>query len=231
MLVIPVVLLVFYILPFAVFFTSRQSPQTLYHFIRFNEIVDSLDVKGKTEIEKAIVLCRYVGAKVRNHKNGDKIDDVSAYEILEKGYGACDQKALVLVALAEYTGIEGYLVYLYGYDSVSHHTVAELKINDSWAMFDPYFQHQFRMSETKLASVQDVVERKVTVVNLPLIDSADYARLFDSKYPYKVIPRESVKSTSSISQQLLQLSYTIYGSFMTTPWKSIYKEKAAGRMP
>jgi transglutaminase-like putative cysteine protease len=228
---LPVVLLLFYILPFTVFLTSRQSPKALYHFIRIQESIDALALQGKTEPEKAVILCEYVGAKVRNHKAGDQIDDISAYEILEKGYGACDQKALVLVALAEQAGIEGHLVYLFGYDSVSHHTVAELKINHSWAMLDPYFQHQLWISATTIASVQDIVDKKVKAVSLPLIDSANYARLFDVRYPYKVIPREKLGIKTRLDMHIMKLSYAIYGHYMATPWISIYLSKAESRMP
>lgn len=221
----------FYILPFFVFLISRKSPQSLYHFIRLTEIIDDLDFGKLTETRKAIILSRYVGNNVRNHKDGDKIDDVSAYEILEKGYGACDQKALVLLALAEHKGIEGHLVYLYGYDSVSHHTVAELKINNSWAMLDPYFQHQFWLSANTLASVQDIVDHKVHAIDLPLIDSANYARLFDTQYPYKVVLTVKPSRMNRIAMHIMEISYSIYGHYMTTPWKSIYLSRAEGRMP
>lgn len=168
---------------------------------------------------------------MRNHKYGDQIDDIAAYEILEKGFGACDQKALVLVALAEQAGIEGHLVYLYGYDSISHHTVAELKVNQSWAMFDPYFQHQFWTSANTIASVKDIVDQKVKVVNLPLIDSAKYARLFETRYPYKVIPRAKLGLKTRLDIHIMKLSYAIYGRYMTTPWIITYLSRAEGRMP
>lgn len=224
-------LLFFYAFPFLVFLTSRQSPQSLYHYIGLTEILDDLHFGKMNETEKAVILCKYVGKHVRNHKDGDKIDDVSAYEILEKGYGACDQKALVLLALAEQAGIEGHLVYLYGYDSISHHTVAELKINDSWAMLDPYFQNQYWVSANTLASVHDVVSHKVQAVDLPLIDSANYARLFDTLYPYKIVPREKPSRMNRITVLIMTLSYRIYGRYMTKPWKIIYLRKAVGRMP
>ena len=195
------------------------------------EAIEGLTLQGKTEPEKAVILCEYLGVKVRNHKYGDQIDDIAAYEILEKGFGACDQKALVLVALAEQAGIEGHLVYLYGYDSISHHTVAELKINQSWAMFDPYFQYQFWTSANTIASVKDIVDQKVKVVNLPLIDSAKYARLFETRYPYKVIPRAKLGVKTRLDIHIMRLSYSIYGHYMTTPWISIYLSRAEGRMP
>ncbi len=60
-------------------------------------------------------------------------------EILVRGYGACDQSAWALVALAEQVGIPGVIVYLRPTpDAPSPHTLAALRIGPGWRLYDPF---------------------------------------------------------------------------------------------
>jgi tetratricopeptide (TPR) repeat protein len=60
-------------------------------------------------------------------------------DVLVRGYGACDQAAWALVALAEQAGLPGAIVYLRTAPGAeSHHSLAALRVDGAWRLYDPF---------------------------------------------------------------------------------------------
>ena len=60
------------------------------------------------------------------------------YNILKRGSGYCDQAAYVFSVLSTRLGIPARMIMLQDRDGVSHHTAAEVYLNDEWQYIDPW---------------------------------------------------------------------------------------------
>lgn len=60
------------------------------------------------------------------------------YNILKRGTGYCDQAAYVFSVLSTRLGIPARMIMLRDRDGVSHHTAAEVYLDDKWQYIDPW---------------------------------------------------------------------------------------------
>ena len=60
------------------------------------------------------------------------------YNILKRGSGYCDQAAYVFSVLSHRLGIPARMIMLRDRDGVSHHTAAEVYLDDKWQYIDPW---------------------------------------------------------------------------------------------
>ena len=60
------------------------------------------------------------------------------YNILKRGSGYCDQAAYVFSVLSTRLGIPARMIMLRDHDGVSHHTAAEVYLDDKWLYIDPW---------------------------------------------------------------------------------------------
>jgi len=60
------------------------------------------------------------------------------YNILKRGSGYCDQAAYVFSVLSTRLGIPARMIMLRDRDGVSHHTAAEVYLDDKWKYIDPW---------------------------------------------------------------------------------------------
>ncbi len=87
--------------------------------------------------EKAGQLFEFVTDQMTPEVRPDSYDYPE--EMLLRGYGSCDQMAWALCALAEQSGFETMLVFLNKPGAKqSHHTIAALRFDGKWALFDPF---------------------------------------------------------------------------------------------
>jgi len=184
------------------------------NFIVGNEILLNLNLSNKSKKENIEKITRYVVQHFKTPlKNLTK--EKTFHEMISDGYGFCDQQASTLLALANYAGIRGRLVFLYGEDSISHHSVAEIYI-DKWYMVDPFFEVKSG-SSFLLPSIQEVIVNNKKLnqfhYDTSLIRQDQYYNLFTPKYPYKIIHENYVKysKTEQIYQAYLLLWMKIVG--------------------
>jgi len=92
----------------------------------------------------------------------------------------------VLLALCEAAGFSGRMIWLYGSDSISHHTVAEVFYDGKYHMVDPFYKLRYYLADAKIASVDDIIAGKTNAFNeLPPTLQA----LYGKKYPLKIAKR------------------------------------------
>ncbi|HOL47805.1 MAG TPA: transglutaminase domain-containing protein [bacterium] len=110
----------------------------MYHDIAKSIIGQNL----KSDEEKIMELFDWVYINIS--KNSEILynydfNDLPLY-LMIRGAGACDRSAWVLCTLAYHLGFDAHLIYLYKNleDTESFHTVAEIKVNNKWYVFDPY---------------------------------------------------------------------------------------------
>jgi hypothetical protein len=60
------------------------------------------------------------------------------YNILKRGSGYCDQAAYVFSVLSTRLGIPAKMIMLQDPDGISHHTAAEVYLDDKWQYIDPW---------------------------------------------------------------------------------------------
>jgi tetratricopeptide (TPR) repeat protein len=60
------------------------------------------------------------------------------YNILKRGAGYCDQAAYVFSVLSTRLGIPARMIMLQGRDGISHHTAAEVYLDEEWQYIDPW---------------------------------------------------------------------------------------------
>jgi hypothetical protein len=90
------------------------------------------------------------------------VDDNAAGTFI-RGGGWCDGVAMALVQAAELRGIPGRILFLYGADGVSPHTVAALKIDREWRVFDVQSNSAPLAEDGELATAEDIAQGRAPV--------------------------------------------------------------------
>jgi len=201
---LPVALVGFvFILPFGVRYTSHDTREAVnQHLFLYRE---SGKLSGLTEDSLARHLWRFIALRVRNPEFGEKVNDTNWMSVYNSRMGSCDQQAWLLIELARAYGISGRLVFLYGADSVSKHSVAELYINKHWQMYDPYYGIVLSNNEGVIQGLKELTRqpgllktgRRVILTGHGVPDEVAYAGLFESKYPYQVKPLKQLDAVAS----------------------------------
>ena len=209
LIILPCITIILVCLP--IYITRFKSDR---NFLVGNEILLNLNLSNKSKKESIEKIARYVVEHFKTPlKNSTK--EKPFHEMISDGYGFCDQQSSVLLALANYAGIRGRLVFLYGEDSISHHSVAEIYI-DKWYMVDPFLEVNSDPSFL-LPSIQEVILNKKILNQLQYdtssINQDEYYNLFTPKYPYKIIHENQVKYSKieQIYQNYLLLWMKVLG--------------------
>ena len=162
-LIISVTIFLFAILlnPFMwVFFGSTHFRESVIEQLVYKALVSKITHGIKSDREKAIKLFDYIDTHVF-HKNRMDIAaiDVHFLKHLIRGTGYCDEQALTLMDLARKVSIRARVLYLRGYDSVSHHSVCDLYIDGKFRIFDLNYGYLF-ISEGEIATFLDIQNNK-----------------------------------------------------------------------
>jgi hypothetical protein len=178
--------------PFALKFASSET-QT-----KVNDQYFLYRESGKLSLHQddslAFSLWKFVANRVENPRPGELVADTGWANVLFRGIGSCDQQAFILISLARSYGLQGRMVFLYGSDSISRHSVAELKVNGRWCMFDPFYG-TLLLDETGLpfGAAQLIAHpknlepvRRVVLPGHSIPDEQTYLRLFHNNYPSRI---------------------------------------------
>jgi len=214
-------LVLFFCLPFLFLFSSKQTSDFFYRNLLLKEIADSLQWDYKNDLDKAQAIYSFVGKNITQPKPDDEIIDIHPIEVLRMGYGSCDQQAHLMVLLGEQMNIKGHIVFLMGNDSISHHSVAELYIDERWIMFDPYYKVNFLEKQMKLG-VADLCLQANLIYPTTLIDSLSYAKLFHTTFPFQIFEPKPLQRKVKIALNLIFFHNSIFGALFSTPWKKCY---------
>jgi hypothetical protein len=203
-----VLLCIIYLLPFAIITFSDSAALHVNRAVSFLLIAQKLKTKSADQTEMALNIYDYVREMINPPLQTEFINELHPFEVLKKGTGSCDQQAHVIIFIAQAAGLEGRMVFLYGQDGISRHTVTELKINDKWAMLDPYYAYYFK-SDGRILGVAEIADKKVVIDDGKNIDGATYTSYFNTNYPAKIHPLKKEKGKASIFNAYLRFMYKI----------------------
>ncbi len=94
----------------------------------------AMHVKGETPVDRAL----------------------SEEALLDSGWGYCNEKARILVSLAQIAGYPGRMVSIYHSTGIHGHMVSEIHVEGEWAMADPTFAVVVPKNKGRWASAKDL---------------------------------------------------------------------------
>ena len=179
-----IVLAVLYMVGLPILFTrvSKETRASLKEYLILKAKVNK--IVGYLENDERIVLkiFHFVADSITNQNNLEKAAPKRAFEVLNSRSGSCDQQVLLFNQCLNVMHIEAHMVFLFNEDSVSHHTVSEVKLNGKWSMFDPFFNRYFEQSITgKYFSVSELIDKPKEFH--PAVIHSDYAKYFVNHFP------------------------------------------------
>jgi transglutaminase-like putative cysteine protease len=105
----------------------------------FRSIAQRVTAGKSTQAERISALMEWTHENVRpQYAAPNRVIPDGFLDIVRRGHGYCDQTAHVFATLAHYAGYDARLLFLRAPDGVSPHTVAEVRVSDSWILVDPW---------------------------------------------------------------------------------------------
>jgi hypothetical protein len=156
------------------------------------EVVYQKSTKNcESDSSKVLALFNFVTSELIIPDEKHKPKDLSPFEILKYKYAWCDQQSYVLSSLARLANIDGRIIFLYGNDTISRHTVCELNVKGKYRVFCPLFHKVFYTKQMNLASIKDIqndnlINHKVYIPQQCKLNQSAYYKLFSKEIPYKV---------------------------------------------
>jgi len=157
------------------------------NYIAGKSIVNKLEKSSVTKKELANAIVKFVSDSFKTPNQ--PLPERELYQLIKDKEGFCDEQANVVLALCNYANIKGRLVFLYGADSISHHTVAEIHL-DKWYQVDPFYKITFKGSFI-IPSISSIKSDLKLVEEFhfknPTLNLNVYRNLFKSDYSENII--------------------------------------------
>jgi len=209
---------VFYCWPFL--YLTTQHPDNRYLLgerLIYGIIMNKIMNPAESQEKQVSAIEKYVTKYVLNPNPNQPVKDVSRLRIIENGTGFCDQQVNVFLALCEAAGFKGRMVWLFGNDSISHHTVSEVFYEGKYHMFDPFYKQQYYTRNGEIASVEEIVSQSIEPLHFNATP-ANQKRLYGKKYRWQVPKWNSVNTEAGIHWKIIQANTAIWGRLFFIPW-------------
>lgn len=204
-----------YALPFILYGLMPSTRHFMHGEAQFIPLCDSLTQGVKTDSAKAMALFNYVAKTCKQPAAGEnpKYDFVD--EVFEHKTASCDQQVWLLMSLLRVENINAQMVFLYGNDSISRHTVIDVKTTPgNYIMLDPFYNLYFLDGAGKhIASIGDIMKGFISPANRPI--PPNYFDLYGTKYEFKYHSDNTLSTTKKIVRTLLYADYYIFGKVFT----------------
>jgi hypothetical protein len=221
-LIILAALICFYAIPFITLLSGANNREIIFREISYRMFYDKLSVGCKDDSAKAINIFKFVKENISAPPLKFQVKDKSPFDVIIESIGSCDQQANVLITLAGIGGIKGNLIFLYGYDSISHHSVCELQINNEYRMFDPFYNQLFLTNNGNLSSINDIQSGNVKFPKDSSLIPNGYFRLFEKKYPLKMNMTNNIPFCKRVVRKFINEWCSIFGGIILKPYVSAY---------
>lgn len=223
--IIPVVALfgLFAAFPFLSLKGGEKIRDYVFREITYRVISDKLVAENDSISANRIYL--YVRKHLKMPDPGQLVKDYNALETLKSGIASCDQQVDVMITLAAVCGIKGRMIFLYGTDSISHHTTGELKINEKWCMYDPFYGNVFVNNHGEIVSVDGIVKSRAELIDTSHFDQ-DYYNLFAPKYDFRIFMDNQPGLMRTASRILIKLWCRILNKLILDRYVEAYFESA-----
>lgn len=144
------------------------------------------------------------------------------FQLLLEGTAYCDQQSNIMLSLAEKGNIKGNLIFLNGFDSVSHHSVCEIIMGREYKMFDPLYKTTFLTPYGNIASIKNIQDSFIrypeSMDGLPYF----YFRLYEKKFPYKICKSNELSSMRSLVAISIKLWLTMFDQTLLKTYYQLY---------
>lgn len=141
-----------------------------YRQIVLQRVADQVADEG-TDEDRALALFAEV-LRIGNLDPGSAVIDDDPAGTLLRGWGYCDSIAMAFVQVGERMGFEGQLVFLKNPETgTSPHTVATLKVDGEWRVFDVLYRGVSRAADGQLATLEDVATTRAPLTS-PKVQAA-----------------------------------------------------------
>jgi hypothetical protein len=211
LLAVPVSIFLIGIFPFIFRWAGNETIETVrQQMLLYNK---SGRIRSSDETQLAISLWKWVAQNLRNPAPGVTVPDTGWVHILASGTGSCDQQAMILIRLARSYNLDARLIFLYGADSVSRHSVAEIWAGGQWCMFDPFYGVVIIDNSGRPYGIDALINepwrltagKRKTIALHAIQDEAAYRRLFKKDYPYVVFSDNKISNEAVFWMKALQL--------------------------
>ena len=174
--------MVFAAWPFLSLLLGSKVRDLVFREVCYRVLVDQLveGCSGDTCFASAVFAYASKEIKVPGERGVPK--DQSPLGVIAHGHGWCDQQAHAMITLASLGDIPGNLLFLYGYDSISHHAVCELEVGGTMLLYDPYYQATFRTQDGAQAGLNDLLAGDHDTLPMTGQVPPGYFRLFEEAY-------------------------------------------------
>jgi hypothetical protein len=132
------------LLPFATLIIGHRIRNFCFREIAYSMITKKIINENNSELSKAVIIYKFISNNVSKPEMNKKSIDTTPLETLFKGIGSCDQQADLMITIARFLGIKGYLIFLYNQNSkISNHSSCVLSINKKLILFDTFYKNIF----------------------------------------------------------------------------------------
>jgi Transglutaminase-like superfamily len=215
-----IVALALYALPFCLYlFSNANTRSFMQEQLVYKHLVDSLTQPAQSDSAKAIAIYTFVAGHLQQPTGA-----APAYQRpIDVYYGktaSCDQQVWLLMHLLRAADIKALMMFLYGADSVSHHTVAAVELSPGrYAMLDPFYKLYFIDGSVRLASVGDIMKGNVKAVG---VVPPDYFKLYETKYPFKYHSDNTLNPSRRFVSGLLWAYSKVLGRSFTEVFRAMH---------
>ncbi len=215
-------LLLFSLVPFICLCSGTKNRETFFREISYRIIYDHLAENSKDDSSKAIHIFNLIHQNVSDAPKSLSPKDSSPFDIIIDSVGFCDQQANLMMTIAGIGGIKGNLIFLNGFDCISHHAVCELKIDGKYRMFDPFYNQILTKKNNEIASLKDIQNgNEKQPKNISLLPK-EYFKWFEKKYPYKIAMTNETPLIKKIARVGINTWYKLFGKVLLKPFISAY---------
>jgi hypothetical protein len=180
----------------------------------YNNLYHNICSKNDSDSLKIIKCFEYVANNIAAPGHFIQTKGLNPKQIIEKGYGSCDQQSNLLITILEKGGLPGRLVFLFDNDSISVHSVCEVKIGYRRIMLDPFYNVLFYNKNQKMASLSDISSGNI--INQPKSSvPKNYLELFNKEYPEKTFRINRTKKIHKTFNKIFFYVNYIYNNLST----------------
>ena len=231
-----VAIIFLFLTPYFLLIGPDKLRDYLYRELVYKVVIENIILESDTDLEKSLKIQEWVHKNEYPFSQFGLIDE-SALTDFVRGIGYCDMLAKGVINLAKKVDIAGRVTGLYGYDSISHHSIAELKINNEYRIFDPYYNIIFRNKKNNIATFDDLQDKNIieTVHGEKFNDRAiryreflgennnEYYRLFEPKYPSRIMAITSpISNLKKLLSFMVDKNYEIFGDYFLKSFEALY---------
>lgn len=217
---IVVVIVFIYLLPFVAYLlVNNNNKQFMFEQVVYKPLVDSLTHGCKTDSAKAMNVYNFVANHCNQPQGSQNPKYDNTYDVLTHKTASCDQQVWLLMHLLQLENIKTQMVFLYGYDSISHHTVAQVELAPGrYGMLDPFNKLIFIDGSGRHASIGDIMKGNVQAVgNIP----PDYLKLYETKYDFKYHSDNTLDRPRKMMRSLLHFNQCVFRVLFTKPFEAL----------